>query len=46
MSTWMVMMAIGPLDPTVMSILLAMSRGCQVYFGFGMELATGQGWPD
>lgn len=36
----------GPLDPSVMSTLLAMSRGCQVYFGFGMELATGQGWPD
>lgn len=36
----------GPVDSTVMSILLAMSRGCHVYFGFGMELATGQGWPD
>lgn len=29
----------GPLDPTVMSILLAMSRGCQVYFGSGMVRA-------
>lgn len=36
----------GPMDPAVMSTLLPMSRGCHVYFGFEMELATGQGCPD